>query len=724
MTVRSQAKCLPNIAKANPKVPVIGVFAPCDPRIDEQSRTRAQNIVSLVAGDISGKVVLPGNVPVPVVYSAVLVDSESQADIVAQQFRQAGVDILVCVPDTWAFPQLTTISLLQQFPDNTPLNITCGNSGPKPGVVYAQALNGALSQSGRMVHLNVGTWPDTGLKPKMTEKTVEDLIDWCYAAVTAVALRGRRVMIFGHDSMGMETALAHILPTRNTFGLEITRLDMKLLADMLAKQAYDKKELKKLRGWIDKYIGDRLELKSDEDSLRFDQSLAMYLINRDLMTQLNAVGGGFMSQLEWGSDLRGRPLPVADCMESLFNSSFDHNGKKPPLPFATEADMQALLTMLFMTYLSGGNPPLFMDFRKVWEGWEIKQLAEEIGVTDLPDDADWLKKGLVDGNNSGSASFDWAAMPGAGVKEIMSRISMPLADAEYFPGGGNSATFMTPAGIEGIAGRRDNLSIDAVRLVDAFLTELDGFKKTKGLIVMGATNSPWAIDPALRRSERFTKQIFIPPPNTEARMQIFQIHCKETPIGPDIDFDALAKVTENYASSDIKTICHTAASIPWEEALKGAAQRKVGMDDFVRAIAKTKSSLTPWITMAKRELEKSGETDVYKDLYKFLSNYRSCTAEEYKEIVKHEKEDIETKKEDDLKFLEIRRTEVADKIKMAQHKYYKRELSPDNFRDIISDYEKQLIELDLQITKMKRAATPNKTDKIQPHAEDKKPQED
>ncbi|MGD1042700.1 MAG: hypothetical protein ABR913_06500 [Sedimentisphaerales bacterium] len=453
MTVKSQAKCLPQIAKANPKVPVIGVFAPCDPRIDEQSRTRAKNIVLLVASAISGKVVLPGNVLVPVVYSAVLVDSESQADIVAQQFRQAGVDILVCAPDTWAFPQLTTISLLQQFPGNTPLNITCGNSGPKPGVVYAQALNGALSQSGRMVHLNVGKWADTGIKPKMTEKTAEDLIDWCYAAVTAVALRGRRVMIFGHDSMGMETALAHILPTRNTFGLEITRLDMKLLADMLAKQAYDKKELKKLRGWIDRYIGDRLELKSDEDSFRFDQSLAMYLINRDLMAQLNAVGGGFMSQLEWGSDLRGRPLPVADCMESLFNSTFDHNGKKPSLPFATEADMQALLTMLFMTYLTGGNPPLFMDFRKVWEGWEIKQLAEEIGVTDLPDDADWLKKGLVDGNNSGSASFDWAAMPGAGVKEIMNKISMPLADAEYFPGGGNSLTFMTPAGIEGIAGR-------------------------------------------------------------------------------------------------------------------------------------------------------------------------------------------------------------------------------------------------------------------------------
>jgi len=124
--------------------------------------------------------------------------------------------------------------------------------------------------------------------------------------------------------------------------------------------------------------------------------------------------------------------------------------------------------------------------------------------------------------------------------------------------------------IEGIAGRRDNLSIEAVRLVDAFLTELDGFKKKKGLIVMGATNAPWAIDPAFRRSERFSKQIFIPPPNTEARMQIFQIHCREKPVGPDVDYDALAKVTENYTASDIKMICDIAASIPWEEALKGA----------------------------------------------------------------------------------------------------------------------------------------------------------
>jgi L-fucose isomerase len=452
MAKRLEAKHLPNIRKATPKAPVIGVFATSDPRIGQDDRKRCQNIAKMAADCISGAVVLPDKTPVDVVYSTVLVDSEAGADIVAQQFRKAGVDILVCVPDTWAFPQLTTISLLQQFPPNTPLNITCGNSGPRPGVVYAHATAGALAQYGRMVSLNVGTWPDTGLNPQMTPQTAKDLIDWCYAAVTAVALRGRRVLIFGHDSMGMETALAHIIPTRNTFGLEITRLDMKLLADMLTKKAYDEKELKAVRGWINRYVGKRLELRDDADSERFNMSLAMYLIVRDLMADLNAVGGGFMSQLEWGSDYRGIPLPVADCMESLFNSTFDHSGRKPPLPYATEADVQGLLSMLFMTYLSGGNPPLFMDFRKVWEPWEIKALAKKLKIK-FSEKEPWAKRGFVDGDNSGSASFDWAARPGASVRETMNAVAMPLADPHYFPGGGNSVNFVSPGGLSGIGGR-------------------------------------------------------------------------------------------------------------------------------------------------------------------------------------------------------------------------------------------------------------------------------
>ena len=432
------------------ELPVIGIFATCDPRIDKDSRTRAKNIVKMAANQIAGHVVSPDKKEIPVVYSEILVDGERQADQVSVQFKKAGVNIIICVPDTWAFPQLTVMSLLAHFPNDTPFNFTTGNSGPRPGVVFTHATNGALAQSGRLSHINVGSWNDVGIDPIMTKKTKESLIDWCYAAVTFQALKGKRIVVFGHDSMGMETALPHVSATRNQFGIEITRLDMKLLSDMLTKKSYDERELLKLKKWI-KSDCLKIEIPEETDEDNLDKSLALYLIVRDMMKELNAVGGGFMSQLEWGSDSRGIPLPVADIMESLFNSTFDHNGPKEVIPYATEADVQALLTQLFMTWLSGGNPPLFMDFRKVWEPNEIKEFAKQNKVK-LSGKSIWEKKGFVDGVNSGSASFDWAALPGTPHNEIIGKISFPKA-VEYFSYMGNSVHFISPAGIEGIAAR-------------------------------------------------------------------------------------------------------------------------------------------------------------------------------------------------------------------------------------------------------------------------------
>lgn len=457
----NQAVRLDNEGAYVRNTPAIGVFCAGDPRIDADSRQRCRNIAEMTANLLAERVKLMDGTPARVVWASTLVDAEPQADLVARQFQDAGVSVLVCTPDTWAFPQLSVISLLQQFPADTPINFTCGNSAPRPGVVFAHAINGALAQSGRLSHLNVGTWPDTGLNPVMTETTAQALVDWAFAALTTQSLKGRRVVIFGHDSMGMETALAHVIPTRRQFGIEITRLDMKLLADMLNKQAYDAEELKALRAFIDDHVGSRLDVPTELDSQRFNQSLALYLIARDLLKDLNAVGGGFMSQLEWGSDRRGIPLPVADTMESFFNSTFDHTGRKVPMPFATEADVQALLTMLFFSALTGGNPPLFMDFRKVWERWELDELIHKTGVK-VSGDENWYQKGLVDGDNSGSASLDWAAQPGASIEEIMAKVRLPLADPGYFPGMGNSVHYISPGGLAGIAGRLTYSSLSGV----------------------------------------------------------------------------------------------------------------------------------------------------------------------------------------------------------------------------------------------------------------------
>ena len=429
----------------------IGVCATCDPRVDEDSRVRTKNIIEMIADHLQGKVKVPLNEDVKVVWSPVLIDGEKEADMVARQFKAEGVNIVVCTPDTWAFPQLTLISLMAHFPKDTPLNITCGNSAPKPGVVFAHAVNGAFAQQGRLTHLNIGNWDDFGMNPEISPATLQSLVDWTFAAITYVGLKGRRVVCFGHDSMGMETALTHVNAVRQTFGVEVTRLDMKLLSDKLQKGDYDKEELKALRAWLEKHL-QSIDLSQKNGSDNLDKSLAMYLIMRDLLTDLNAVGGAFMNQLEWGSDRRGIPMPICDMAESLFNSTFDHNGSKPVMPFGTEADMQGTLTMLFKTWLTGGNPPLFMDFRKVWEPFELVAAARKLGI-DVKGDELWAMKGIVDGDNSGSASLNWAGLPGESAESLLKKITMPAAELYYFPGGGNSVTFVSPGEIEGIASR-------------------------------------------------------------------------------------------------------------------------------------------------------------------------------------------------------------------------------------------------------------------------------
>ncbi len=174
--------------------------------------------------------------------------------------------------------------------------------------------------------------------------------------------------------------------------------------------------------------------------------------------------------------------------------------------------------------------------------------------------------------------------------------------------------------IDAIGGRRDKGGSYAEKMeVDQFLMEMDGVDNLdKDVLVMAATNIPWNIDPALRRSVRFTRQIFIPPPDLGTRMKIFEIHSKKLPLAEDVDFKKLAELTENFSSSDIKAICDRAVEKPWAEALKGGEKRKIMMKDFQEAMKKQKSSLIPWFKVAAREIRDSGEVEVFDEFSEFI----------------------------------------------------------------------------------------------------------
>lgn len=458
---------MPFIKKRNPGVNTLGIFVPGDPRIDEESRQRAYNIGTMTAKLLAERLRLPDGFPPNVFFGSRLVDSEKTADTVAQELREAGAEALFIVPDTWFFPGKSAMALTAHFPPSTPLACVGGNNAPKPGMVGIDALVGAYAQTGRLCPMVIGTMPETGMNPEFEAKTKDEIVDLASAVLAAVALRGKRYLSVDTDSMQMETALNHVHAARRFFGLESTRESMKIFADMLQKKGgYDPEELRALRDWvINVKFKNRIFNNTEEiverglpvytnpkihppaltgkDRKKLDEGLALYLIIRNYMRDIHAVGGGWTNQLAWGSDRRGIPLTTADIAESLFNSSEDHAGKKTVVPFATENDIQGLLTMLAYCYLAGGKPTLFMDFRKVYEPWEIEKKAKELGL-DLSafKREPWMQRGFIDGNNSGSASLDFAE------KHYLFK-----AVEHYFPGFGFSVAFVSPKGIRGMVGR-------------------------------------------------------------------------------------------------------------------------------------------------------------------------------------------------------------------------------------------------------------------------------
>ena len=97
------------------------------------------------------------------------------------------------------------------------------------------------------------------------------------------------------------------------------------------------------------------------------------------------------------------------------------------------------------------------------------------------------------------------------------------------------------------------------RVVNQLLTELDGLEEMEDVMVIGATNRPDMIDPALIRSGRFDRLVFIGEPDTEGREEITRIHTRDTPLAPDVSLRELAEVTDGYVGSDLEAIAREAA---------------------------------------------------------------------------------------------------------------------------------------------------------------------
>ncbi len=140
------------------------------------------------------------------------------------------------------------------------------------------------------------------------------------------------------------------------------------------------------------------------------------------------------------------------------------------------------------------------------------------------------------------------------------------------------------------------------RVVNTLLAEMDGLEELNDVIVIGATNRPDVVDPALLRPGRFDRLMLTPPPSEEGRVQILKIHTKKMPLTQDVDLKELATSTDGYVGADIESLCREAGI----EALRESIDAKeVNMSHFKKALKRVKPSVSKDIFERYKDIENS-----------------------------------------------------------------------------------------------------------------------
>ena len=124
----------------------------------------------------------------------------------------------------------------------------------------------------------------------------------------------------------------------------------------------------------------------------------------------------------------------------------------------------------------------------------------------------------------------------------------------------NSPSIIFIDEIDAIAPKREEVYGDVEkRVVAQLLALMDGLTERGNVVVLGATNRPDSVDPALRRPGRFDREVEISVPNADGRLEILQIHTRGMPLGKDIELKNLASELHGYTGADIKSLCREAA---------------------------------------------------------------------------------------------------------------------------------------------------------------------
>jgi L-fucose isomerase len=454
------------------KYPKIGIRPIIDGRqggIRESLEEKTMNLAKAVADLISSQLRNGDGSPVECVIADTTIGRVAEAAACAEKFENCGVGATISVTPCWCYGSET-----MDMNPHYPKAVWGFNGTERPGAVYLAAVLAAHAQKGLpafgIYGHDVQDLPDNTIPADVSEK----ILRWARAAQAVATMRGKSYLSVGNVAMGIAGSIVNADFLQEYLGMRAEQVDMTEVLRRIQLGIYDKEEYEKAIAWtrsncvpqegFDKNRPEKTKTREEKDQ-DWEFVVKMTMVIRDLMhgnprlleagykeeaLGHNAIAGGFQGQRQW-TDF----LPNGDFSETMLNTTFDWNGIRESITFATENDSLNGLTMLF-EHLLTNRAVIFSDVRTYWS----PEAVERVTGKKLTGRA---SGGMIHLINSGATTLDGTGystdadgnptmkhpwdMTQADVDACLKATSWCPADRDYFRGGGFSSHFLSKGGM-------------------------------------------------------------------------------------------------------------------------------------------------------------------------------------------------------------------------------------------------------------------------------------
>lgn len=484
--------------------------------IRESLEEQTMNMAKAAAELITSKVRHASGEPVECVIADTTIGGIAESAACNEKFSRENVVATLTVTPCWCY--VTTV--IDENP-NTIKAIWGFNGTERPGAVFLAAAMSAYAQIGMPCFSIYGHDVKDADDKTIPDDAEDKILRFARCAAAVGDIRNKSYVNIGAVAMGIAGSYCNEDFFRSYLGMHPEWVDMTEIIRREKLGIYDKDEYEKALAWIkanckegidinptDGMFYQRTVLTPEEKEENWQFIAKMTCIIMDIMKGnpklaemgwleeakgRNAILGGFQGQRNW-TDF----MPNADFTEAILNTTFDWNGKREPIPFATENDGLNGVTLLLLHELTS-KAAIFADVRTYWSPEAVERVT------------DWKPEGIASNGfihliNSGAAALDgtgacinekgencmknWWDMTDKDIDACLKATTWPCANLGYFRGGGFSSSYSTK-GVMPCTFARVNLVKGlgpAIQIVEGYTVELpENVNKT----LLDRTDKTW-----------------------------------------------------------------------------------------------------------------------------------------------------------------------------------------------------------------------------------------